>query len=218
MKVASICPCLGLQGLVLAMVLGLGGCASEPVHYHTLLAPPPSSPTLAPPAPFLIELLPVGIPEQLDQSQLVVRQGASEVVILEGERWAGPLGDELRSALSAALSSRLGTQDVAGLSNPTNKPVMRIKLQIRRFDAWPGQRVLLFADWSLGLADAAQPGRRLCHGQFEVPAAGGYPELVQAQQQAIADLAVRMAADARGWAGQRQAECSGSLPEHISPT
>ncbi|HWU34701.1 MAG TPA: PqiC family protein [Methylovorus sp.] len=188
--------------------LVLGACASSPpVHYHTLLAPVAPASVAPANAPFLIEVLPVGIPPQLDQSQLVVRQGPSQVAVVDGERWAGPLADEFRNALSAQLTRRLQTQDVAGLTVPKDKPVLRIKVQVRRLDAWPGQMAQLDADWSLGLAH--QPGnpRFLCHGQFQEQAAGGYAELVQAQQRSIAALAERIAAQASTWATSQTAAC-----------
>jgi uncharacterized lipoprotein YmbA len=192
----------------LAAVAGLTACSSAPVHYHTLVAPIEQVAATEQPAPFLIEVLPVGIPVQLDQPQLVVRQGDSGVAVLDGERWAGPLGDEVRAALSAKLTRRLGTQDIAGLARPSDKQVMRIKLQVRRFDVWPGQRSQLDADWSLGVADEAGNARLACHGQFDAAASGAYPELVQAQQRLIAELAARIAADARAWALSRHAACS----------
>ncbi|MDR3518089.1 MAG: PqiC family protein [Azospirillaceae bacterium] len=197
----------GLIGLS-AFALGLAACTSSaPVHYFTLLAPAAASATAGPPAPFLIDVLPVGIPAQLDQPQLVVRQGDSGVTVLDGERWAGPLDDEFRSALSTALTGRLRTQDIADLAAPAGKPVLRIKLEVRRFDAWPGQRVQLDADWSLGFADDAGNARLACHGQFDEPASGGYPELVEAEQRAVAKMAARIAGDASGWARSRNTDC-----------
>ena len=192
----------------LAAVVGLTACSSAPVHYHTLLAPIEQVAATEQPAPFLIEVLPVGIPVQLDQPQLLVRQGDSGIAVLDGERWAGPLGDEVRAALSARLTRSLATQDVAGLARPGDRKVMRIKLQVRRFDIWPGQRSQLDADWSLGVADEAGNARLICHGQFDAPAPGGYPQLVQAQQRLIAELAARIAADARAWSRSRSAGCA----------
>jgi hypothetical protein len=191
-----------------ALALGLAACASAPVHYHTLLAPAAAAAPPARPVPFLLEVLPVGVPAQLDQPQFVVREGDGGVAVLDGERWASPLGDELRGALSATLAARLGTQDVAGLPAPAGRPVMRVKLQLRRLDAWSGQRVLLEADWSLGFADAPQ-ARLACHGRFEQAAAGGYPALVAAEQHTVAALADAIAADARRRARSRDAGCAG---------
>ncbi|AUS43375.1 hypothetical protein CYD94_15145 [Ralstonia solanacearum] len=192
----------------IATLLGLTACGSEPVHYYTLLSPSTSAAASPQPADFLIEVLPVGIPSNLDQELLVVRQGASGLVMLYGERWASPLSDEVRDAVSAELSQRLGAQDTAGLPQPAGRPLLRIKLQIRRFDAWPGLRVQLDADWTLGFADDNTKNRLLCHGRFGQPADGGYPEMVAAQQRAIATLAAKIEADALQWAQSRNTACS----------
>jgi uncharacterized protein len=191
------------------VAVALAACSSSPpVHYHTLLAPVASAQIASANAPFLIEVLPVGIPPQLDQAQLVVRQGNSQIAVVDGERWAGPLADEFRNALSTQLTQRLHTQDVAGLTAPKDQPVLRIKVQVRRLDAWPGQSVQLEADWSLGVAQQPGNARFICHGQFQEPAAGGYAELVQAQQRSIAALAARVAEQAQAWVNSQTATCS----------
>lgn len=195
--------CLLLAGLT------LGACSSPPVHYYTLVAPSAPSGAAKEPVPFLIDVLPIGLPEQLDQAQLVVRQGASRVVMPDGERWAAPLGDELRQALSAELTLRLATRDVAGLVKPANQSVLQIKLQVRRLDFWPGEKLELEADWSLVMADAPGGAQLLCHGRFDEPATGSYPALVQAGQHALSVLAARVAADARGWARSPPSKCTG---------
>lgn len=53
--------------------------------------------------------------------------------------WLFGLCDEIRSALSAELTQRLNTQDISGLAQPPDKPVLRIKVQVRRLDNWPGR-------------------------------------------------------------------------------
>jgi Uncharacterized protein conserved in bacteria len=196
-----------LRYCAIAWILSLAGCAASSVHYHTLLAPTAGAPDTSRRAPFLIDVLPVGVPAQLDQPQLVVRQGDSGVTVLDGERWAGPLSEELRAALSSQLVQSLGTHDIAGLPAPTSSPVVRIKLQIHRLDAWLGQRVQLDADWSLGYANAPTRKYLICHGQFSEVAPGGYTELVQAQQRIVAKLAARMTGDASGWMRTGEAMC-----------
>lgn len=202
---------------LLATIAGLTACASAPVRYHTLLAPIEQGAPTGRPAPFLIEVLAVGIPVQLDQPQLLVRQGDSGVVVLDGERWAGPLADEVRAALSAKLTRSLATQDIAGLAHRADKPLMRIKLEVRRFDSWPGQRSQLDADWSLGVADEAGNPRLTCSGQFDAPAPGGYRQLVMSQQRLIAQLAARIAADARAWARSHSTACSSAAATAATP-
>lgn len=194
---------------LLALTLGLAACtASAPVRHYTLLTPQGDIRQQDVPARFAVEVLPVSVPEYLNQPQLVVRQDDSGMLaVLDDERWLGPLDDEVRNALSAQLVDRLGTQDVAGLSWPSDMPVIRVKLQIRRLDAWPGKRVQLEAGWTLG--DAREPGgaKLVCQGRFEEPAAAGYPALVQAQQRLIAALARQIGQDATTWSASRQSKC-----------
>ncbi|WMD21705.1 PqiC family protein [Achromobacter seleniivolatilans] len=197
---------------LLLLTLGLAACsASAPVRHYTLLNPPGDVQPPRAPVRFVVEVLPVTLPEYLNQPQLVVRQDDSGMLaVLDDERWLGPLDEEIRNALSAQLLDRLGIQNVAGLSWPSDGQVIRVKLQVRRFDAWPGKRVLLEAGWSLG--DAREPGeaKLVCHGRFEEPAAAGYPALVQAQQRLVAVLAQQIGQDATMWSASRKATCGPS--------
>ncbi|MEQ9875587.1 PqiC family protein [Pectobacterium brasiliense] len=207
-----VAPLLSLTVLAL-----LSACSSPPVRYHTLLTP--TSP-VAPPsfmantthaAPFFIDVLPVGVPAQLDTSQLVIRQGDSGAVVLDNERWLSPLSEEIRTALSAALTQRLNTQDVSGLVRSADTPVVRIHLQVRRFDSWPGQSVALDADWSLSAVGAVgeedERARLLCRSQFTEQAANSDTAMLHAQQQIIARLAEQIAATATRWMPDRQGTC-----------
>jgi uncharacterized lipoprotein YmbA len=194
---------------ILAGALSLAACSSPPVHYHTLSAPVvANAQAVAFDTPFAIEVLPVGIPAQLDQERLVVRQDAGGLVIQDGERWSGPYADEIRNALAVQLAGMLQTQDVTGLGKSAGQAVMRVQVQVRRFDAWIGDKVSFEATWRLGLAGATDSARLLCTSRFDVPARGGYPELVQAQQQAVARLATSIATSARAWNGATGGSCT----------
>lgn len=191
------------RSIPMALVFALTACASTPVHYHTMLPPVTREPAAQPPAPFLVDVLPVGMPTQLDQSQLVVRQGESGMAVLDSERWASPLGDEVRGALSSGLAVLLNTQDVAGLPIQSDKPVVRVKVQIRRLDVWPGQRVQIAADWELTAANGSGKERVVHTGRVDEPASGGYQDATLACQHAVMDLATRIASDARTLAHSR---------------
>jgi uncharacterized protein len=187
--------------LLTACGLGLSGCTSAPVHHYTLMTPAaatgaPTKPAVA----FRLDVLPVGMPAQIDRQTLVVRQGENGIAILDSERWTAPFGDEFRDALSDGLTRNLGTQDVAGLPRAADGRILRVKVQVRRLDAWLGQRVQLEADWTLRFAGESPGSLLTCHAQFDIAAPGSYPELVGAQQRAIALLAVEIAANARKFA------------------
>ncbi|WEN16587.1 PqiC family protein [Rhodanobacter sp. AS-Z3] len=183
--------------LLMAASLLLTACASAPMHYYTLVAPMDgmAAPTTnAASLPF--ELLPVGIPAQVDQPQLVVREGGQGMAVLGSERWIAPLGDEVRSALSSDLARELLSQDVSGLP-AGDKPMLRIKLDLRRFDSQPGGQALIEGAWSVRLLHGAHPATLSCTSQISEPVGPGYPALVQGHQQAIARMATQIAAVGR---------------------
>lgn len=199
-------------GVLTAFGFGLTGCASSPVHYYTLMAPAMtnSAPT-KPPVAFRLDVLPIGLPAQIDRQTLVVRQGENGIAILDSERWTAPFSDEFRDALSDNLTRSLGTQDISGLPRTKGERVLRVKLQVRRLDAWLGQRIQLEADWTLGFISDPENKQLSCHAQVDIAAPGNYSELVGAQQRAIAQLAATIAADARGFANSTQTPCIAPL-------
>ena len=99
------------------------------------------------------------------------------------------------------LAGSLHTQDVTGLGRAPGQPLLRIAVQVRRFDAWVGDKVQFEGTCRLNFADGDAKVRLVCSSRFDVPARGGYPELVQAQQAVLARLATEIAQRARAWDG-----------------
>jgi len=207
----------GRHLLGVAAGLLLAACASAPLHYYTLVAPADESAgglvapadeapasSAAPALPF--ELLAVGVPAQVDQPQLVVREGGQGVALLGSERWIAPLGDEVRSALSADLARELHSADVSGLPG-NGKPLLRIKLDLRRFDSAPGSYALVEAVWSVRLLHGERPAALACTSRVSEAVGPGYPALVQGHQRAIARLATQIAIAARALGDGQAAVC-----------
>ncbi|OOG64992.1 hypothetical protein B0E46_06300 [Rhodanobacter sp. B04] len=191
--------------------LALAACASAPLHYYTLVPPAGESgsgPVAQPATPSLpFELLPVGIPAQVDQPQLVVREGGQAVAMLDGERWIAPLGDEVRGALSADLARELRSQDVSGLPG-NGKPLLRIKLDLRRFDSQPASYALIEGNWSVRvLHGGAHAGALACSSRISEAVGPGYAALVQGHQRALGQLAAQIASAARALGAGRAAVC-----------
>lgn len=198
--------------LAMGAALVLGGCASAPLHYYTLMAP--AEPQAAAPGPadgagLPFELLPVSVPAQVDQPQLVVREGGQGVALLEGERWIAPLGSEVRDALSADLARELHSQDANGLPD-SNKPLLRIKLDLRRFDSQPGSYALIAGSWSVRVLHAPHGGALTCTSRISESVGAGYNALVQGHQHAIAALAAQIASVARALGANQAASCPAS--------
>ncbi len=184
----------------------LAACASAPTHYYTLVAPAGEAVASPSPSSLPFELLPVGVPAQVDQPQLVVREGGQGVALLGGERWIAPLGDEVRSALSTDLARELRSADVSGLPG-NDKPLLRIKLDLRRFDSAPGSYALVEAAWSVRMLHGEQPAMLACTSRVSETVGPGYPALVQGHQHAIGQLAVQIAEVARALGSGRPAAC-----------
>ena len=189
-------------------VLALTACASAPLHYYTLITPAAEVASVLPgaAAALPIDLLPVGLPAQVDQPQLVVRNGAQGMLLLNGERWIAPLGDELRSALAADLVQALHSSDASGLPG-NDQPRLRIKLDVRRFDSQPGSYALIAGTWSMRIVNGTHAGAVTCASSVREPVGPGYAALVQGHQRAIAALAAQMAVTARALSDGQRAVC-----------
>ncbi|WP_201313312.1 PqiC family protein [Dyella sp. EPa41] len=198
---------LNLGVALLALVVG--ACSSvPPIRYFTLVPAPATEATVAPSAqPFQFELLPVTVPAQVDQPQLVVRQGGQGVAVLQGQRWIAPLGDEVRGALSADLARDFHAQDITGLP-AQGKASVRIKVDVRRFDSVPGSYAYLDAAWSVRSLKGGEP--LACMSRISETVGEGYDALVQGHQQAVAHLAGQIGAVAAALAGGQPASCPNS--------
>jgi uncharacterized lipoprotein YmbA len=179
-----------------AMVLavGLAACSSVPTHFYTLMQPADPAAEPGATAPFAIDVMPVGIPAQADQPQLVVRTGAGSVAVLDNEHWAAPLADEVRAALSDDLVRALGTRDVRGQAGQAGEPVYRIQVDVRRFESVPADHALIDADWSVRRGDAVVAA---CRGEAKESVAAGYEALVEGHQRALAQIAAQIATTIR---------------------
>jgi uncharacterized lipoprotein YmbA len=193
--------------LAASAVLALAACASAPTHFHTLVPPAGEGGGTAS-SPFFIEVQPVGVPPQVDQPQMVLRQGSGGVALLDNERWIAPLGDEIRGALSADLSRTLDTHDVYGLPRAANPPVVRVKMDVNRFDAELGGDAVVESVWTVHLVGAADGQVLSCGSRVREPAGGDYAGVVSAQQRALARIAADIATAVRG-ASQGHASCPG---------
>lgn len=191
---------------MLATVLLLAACRSAPTRFYTLQPQSPSGPAAAATASYRIEVLPVTIPAEIDQPQLVVRESDDRVALLEGEQWIGPLDDQIRSAVSAELARRLGAVDTYGLPQAGGSTVYRIKLDVRRFESVVGRYALISAAWSIH-----DPGRGVslsCTSSIREPvASSGYGALVRGHQAALSGISEQIAQAIRDLASSGDAKC-----------
>lgn len=143
--------------MMLACVM-LGACASTSTESFYTLNPsattPAASAASAPAANTAsgigIAVGPVRVPEIVDRSQLVVRRGATQVDLLEQHRWAQPLRAEIAQAIASGLRGHLpGARVALDRDAAAQNAQIRVAVDISRFDAVPGDAVVVQALWSI---------------------------------------------------------------------
>ena len=156
-----------------AVALLVGACASPEPTLHTLSARPEATDTSRFQRAF--RLSGVRVPDRLDKPQIVLRTSDSEVVALEQQRWAAPVGSELRDALSANLATTLSAVDVGSAAAPAGVPLYRIGAEMRSYDARPGQGVTALVTWRVSRDAAAQGASTAaltCQTMLALPVSG----------------------------------------------
>ena len=175
-----------------ALAATLVACSSAPTHFYTLLPPAQPAAAAAAPAAFAIAVEPVGVPAEVDQVQWLVRTGPGQMALLDNERWAAPLGDELRAAFAEELTHQLGARDVYKATNSAGIPVYRIQIEVRRFESAAGGYALIEADWTVARREGASGLTMQCHSRVSQPVEPGYAALALGHQHAVAAIAARI--------------------------
>jgi uncharacterized lipoprotein YmbA len=173
----------------LAWLVSVGvGCTSAPVRYYTL-TPPPDRTLPASEATLAIDVRVVHTPQQLNRSELMVRTGPTEVTLLENERWASPVNDEIKDAVRLELQRRLGR--MTGFRPDFTR--LTLDIDVQHLEAELGGYALLEASWSATLSATGQQsnGARAttCTFQADEKIHTGYAGIVEGYQREIAALA-----------------------------
>ncbi len=193
--------------LLSAIVIGASGCASAPVNYYTLVPSNSSAAmTTATTLPtFAFDLESVSVPLQVDQPQLVVRQAGAGIALVETERWIAPLGDEIRDAIASDMVASHSGENLGGLPQGDRR-LVKIRVDVRRFDSEPGAQASIAAAWSLRRTpgDAAALS---CSSRISETVGAGYNALVQGHQRALARLAAAIAKPASAMASGGSPTC-----------
>jgi len=197
-------PRLALAWLVSVVV----GCTSAPVRYYTL-APPPDRTLPASETTLSIDVRVVHTPPQLNRSELMVRTGPTEVTLLENERWASPVNDEIKYALRLELQRRLGR--MTGLRPVFTK--LTLDIDVQHLEAELGQYALLEASWSATLSATGSVGARAttCAFRAEERIHTGYAGMVEGYQREMATLADAIVAVLASPASGADAACQKSV-------
>ena len=202
-------PMLGLA--LVAALLVIAACASDPpTRFHSLL---PAEPVRAAGAggagsasvePIAIMRDPVRIPAQVDQPQWLVRLPDGSLQLLEQDRWAAPLRDELHAALLEALALRWGAIEGASAGAAAARP-WRIALDVARFESVLGREARVDVRWRIfapaGTAPAIACSSMLREGADTTLA------IAQAHQRIVVQLADEIGVTLRALTRNATAAC-----------
>lgn len=177
----------------------LAGCASPPTHFYTLGAD--AQPTIvnstSSPA-FAIDMRPVKVPPAVARSQLVVQIDAAQVKVLEDDRWASPLPDEIRYALLAGVNQQAGgAPSGESVAHDADIPTYQIAADVQRFESWPGSRVLINVVWNVHRLAGSQT--LTCRSVVSEPVQDGYQAMVNGHRRAIRTIATQIAQAVRAF-------------------
>jgi uncharacterized protein len=207
---------LRLSALVVGVAL-LGGCASSPpVHYYTLMGaelPDSSNASVATPA-FMLEVLPVNVPPQADQPQLMMREQGGGLTPLYSDRWSAPIADEVRGALSDTLTRTLRVPDVQAIRAPAGAPVWRVAVDVQRLESLTGVEAVVDATWRVRPANLKGQAWQ-CRSISRVPVQGTDAQAaVRGLRDATRDLGLTIASaiQAQPRAASAQVQLMGCNP------
>jgi uncharacterized protein len=180
----------------MAMTVFLAACGSAPRDRFYTLAPAalnvPAA-TASAPARYGVAIGPVRVPEALDRTQMVVREGPNRVEILDQHRWAGSLRSEIARALAAGVGAQLPEAQVSMHDGQAGRnAAYRVAVDIERFDAAVNDSVAVQALWTI----RQEGGRELGSGRFaatEPTGPGGYDAVAAAYAKALAGMSEQVA-------------------------
>jgi len=137
--------------------------------------------------------LQVTLPSLMDRSELVLT-ARDQVIILEHERWASPLLDQLTSTLGQDLEARRADLVVANRSIEQGKlPASKISVEIVRWTAQLGGQVSIETRWRVkdSVSGNVSMGREIF---FAPTAPDGYAQVAAALSACVAQLADKLVA------------------------
>ena len=182
-------------GIVLVIAVTMTACGRSPkTHFYTLdavPAAPRAEHAARSDAPVTVGR--VELPGTLDRLSIVTRGDRNQVSVSDQDRWAAPLDELVRRALTDDLRMRLPPGTVLAPGDGAPNGARSLALNVQHFMADQSGRVDLDAEWTLQRRD--KPGAPQ-HAAIQVNATGQDDgATAAAMSQALGELADRIAAE-----------------------
>lgn len=186
---------LGQSAFFMMIAFLTVGCASVPeTRFYTLSAGSESFEIKALPrdlsTPIFIDILPVDVPERLARPQLVVHSRdsgpATQLFILEQDRWSSPFNYELRDAFASGIANLTGAVNRARRGRTPDQIVYRIAIELSQFDAIIDDSVKARFGWTI--TRPADVRSAACYAVITEPVAPGVEGVVGGVQRVVASV------------------------------
>ena len=149
LSVPTVLPVRFLLPVLLLAAATFAGCASRTADFYTLSAEAAQDGS-RPASTLSVVVSAATVPELIDRPQIVVRGGANQVDIDEFSRWAEPLKNQIPRVIAADLAQLLNSRRVSVYPDAGNPAgAYRIRANVERFDALPGEAVIVDVVWTV---------------------------------------------------------------------
>lgn len=159
--------------LCVSAVAMLAACGTPPSRFYHLnaAAPDAAQPRSGEGQRRVIGLDGVEIPGYLDRPELVLRAPGNRLVVMEFDRWGGPIDEMVTRTLLRNLEADLPGAEVVGLPLQRDFPLSQVvEVTLDRFDATEGGPAVLEARWRV-FDQGGDRLRRLGHTAVQEPVA-----------------------------------------------
>ncbi len=174
-----------------SLALLLVSCAGSPDHFYTLGTLPDAARGAAVPLSTHV-LLNVTVPPLVDRRQMVINASRDQVLILEHERWAGSLAEQVSETLARDIERRRSDVLVGdrGYDQAGAVPV-KIRVDVVQMSAQKGGRATIEAHWRI--VDASAKTDEIGSDLFSAPLDGEeYAAVARGFSECLSSLAGRL--------------------------
>jgi len=180
----------------LGACLLLAACASEPDRFYTLNTVPEGA-RVGLASPTVHVILGVNLPALVDRAEMVLSTSNNGIVVLEHQRWAAPLSDQMTQTLARDIENRRADILVGDRGFDQGKTAaVTIRVDIVRLSAAREGGVSMEAHWRI--VDASAGIDELGVAVFDGAVDGdGYASIPRAYSHLLGLLADKLAASLR---------------------
>lgn len=182
-----------LFALLAVAGMAISACSSVPNDRFYTLIDPAQQTNITEVACASVAINSVTLPQAVDRTELVLRNGTHGVTVMDGQRWAESLKNAIPRVLAGDLATKLQCANISTQADNASRDAQyMVWVDITRFDSVLGQGSTLDALW--GVRNAAGNMSRKGSSHFTVAAHGGtYDDLVTAHAGGLALLSADIA-------------------------